>query len=205
MQRLKEKVEQIQMPKDMQQRILNHCYEKMEEDFIEKKNIKTDLRNFRKPIIAVVALGLCLCFVGGTVALAGGKQGSFNEIIKRGAGRYNLVYEQATEKVQVEVSADAKGVLAQVTFVDADTLPYIELEAIGLKQYQIVAEDGTVVLEGTQTDVVELVQGKANILLASEQLPSGTYTLAVTQLVAEKKADWPLVITGEWESIFVLK
>ena len=53
--------------------------------------------------------------------------------------------------------------------------------------------------------MVELVKGKANILLASEQLTSGKYTLVVTQLVAEKKADAPLVITGEWESSFVLK
>ena len=52
--------------------------------------------------------------------------------------------------------------------------------------------------------MVELVQGKTNILLANE-LSNGTYTLVVTQLVAEKKADWPLVITGEWEGTFVLE
>ena len=203
MEKLKEKVEQIQMPKEMQQRILNNCYEKMEEDFMDSK---TNFKKFRKPIVAAAALGLCLCLAGGTAALAGGKQEFFKEI-KRGAdrGRYNLVYEQATEEVYLEVSADANGVLVEVTFVDADTLPYMDLEAIGLKQYQILAKDGTVVLEGTNTDVAEIVQGKANILLANEQLPNGTYTLVVTQLVAEKKADWPLVITGEWESTFVLE
>ena len=59
-----------------------------------------------------------------------------------------------------------------------------------------------VVVEGIKTDMIELVKGKATILLAGEQLPSGTYTLAVTQLVTEKKADAPLVITGEWECTF---
>ena len=204
MQKLKEKVEQIQMPKEMQQRILNNCYEKMEDNLMERKNIKTNFRKFRKPMVVAAALGLCLCLAGGTAALAGGKQGFFKEI-KRGAGRYNLVYEQATEEVQVEVGADTAGVLVEVTFVDANKLPYSELEAIGLRQYQILAEDGTLVLEGTKTDVVELVKGKANILLANEQLPNGTYTLVVTQLIAEKKADAPLVITGDWENTFILE
>ena len=77
MEKLKEKVEQIQMPKEMQQRILNNCYKKMEEDFMKRKNVKT---NFRKPIVAAVALGLCLCLAGGTAALAGGKQEFFKEI-----------------------------------------------------------------------------------------------------------------------------
>ena len=226
MKQWKEKVEQIQMPKDMQQRILNNCYEKMEEEFMEKTNSKINFRKFRKPIVAVAALGLCLCLAGGTAALAGGKQGFFHEI-KRGGGRYNLVYEQATEEIKLEVSADANGVFAEVIFVDADRLPYRDLEAIGLRQYQILAEDGTVVLEkskiylheriqdnaedetvvleGSKTEVAEIVDGKANILLAREQLPSGTYTLVVTQLIAEKKADQPLVIIGEWESTFVLE
>lgn len=226
MQKLKEKVNQIQMSEEMQQRILNNCYEKMEEDFMESKNRKTNFRKIRKPIVAAAALGLCLCLAGGTAALAGGKQGFFNEI-KRGAGRYNLVYEQATEEVKLEVRADATGVWAEVTFVDADMLPYCDLETIGLKQYQILTEDGTVVLERSKTylhegiqdnvedgtvvleeskiEVAEIVQGKANILLTSEQLPNGTYTLLVTQLISEKKADQPLVITGVWESTFVLK
>ena len=204
MQKLKEKVNQIQMSEEMQQRILNNCYEKMEEDFMESKNRKTNFRKIRKPIVAAAALGLCLCLAGGSAALAGGKQGFFNEI-KRGAGRYNLVYEQATEEVKLEVRADATGVWAEVTFVDADMLPYCDLETIGLKQYQILTEDGTVVLEESKIEVAEIVQGKANILLTSEQLPNGTYTLLVTQLISEKKADQPLVITGVWESTFVLK
>ena len=176
---------------------------------------------------AAASLGLCLCLAGGTVALAGGKQGFFKDKIRWDGAVIGTTYEQASEEVQLEVSADANGVLVEVTFVDADSLPYRDLEAIGLKQYQILAEDGTVVLEKNKiylheriqdnvedgmvalevakTDVAEVVDGKANILLANEQLPSGTYTLAVTQLVAEKKADQPLVITGDWESTFVLE
>ena len=197
MKRIKEKAEQIEMPKEMQQRILSKCYEKMEGDFMERKNSKTQFKTVRKPIMVAAALGLCLCLAGGTAALAGGKQGYFKEI-KRGAGRYNLIYEQATEEIQVGVCEDAAGVLVEVAFADIEILPYRDLETIGLKQYQILAEDGTVVVEGTKTDVVEIVDGKASILLEQE-LPSGTYTLAVTQLVAEKKADQPLVITGKWE------
>ena len=201
MEKMKETIKKIEMPKEMQQRILNNCYEKMEEDFMEEKNVKTNFRKFRKPMVAAAALGLCLCLAGGTAALAGGKQGFFNEI-KRGAGRYNLVYEQATEEIQVNVGTELSDVLVEVTFVDANKLPYSDLETIGLRQYQILAEDGTVVVEGIKTDMIELVKGKATIWLAGEQLPSGTYTLVVTQLVAEKKADAPLVITGEWEGVF---
>lgn len=205
MKQWKEKVEQIQMPKDMQQRILNTCYEKMEEEFMEKTNSKINFRKFRKPIVAAASLGLCLCLAGGTAALAGGKQGFFKDKIRWDGAVIGTTYEQATEEVQLEVSADANGVFAEVIFVDADRLPYRDLEAIGLRQYQILAEDGTVVLEGTKTDVAEIMDGKANILLAREQLPSGTYTLVVTQLISEKKADAPLVIIGEWESIFILE
>lgn len=205
MEKMKETAKKIEMPKEMQQRILNNCYEKMEEDFMERKNSRTNFKNFRKPMVAAVALGLCLCLAGGTAALAGGKQGFFKDKIRWDGAIIGTTYEQATDEVQLEVSADANGVLVEVIFVDVDMLPYRNLEAIGLRQYQILTEDGTVVLEGTKTDVAEVMEGKANILLANEQLPSGTYTLVVTQLISEKKADQPLVISGAWECPFVFE
>lgn len=49
---------------------------------------------------------------------------------------------------------------------------------------------------------MEIVEGKAKIIIPTDTLVPGEYKLIVDEFVGEKKADQPLVMSGNWECKF---
>mgnify|MGYP003291961047 CR=1 FL=1 len=80
--------------------------------------------------------------------------------------------------------------------------PYRAFETLGIEEYEIVDENGKVVIEGGRTEFVEIMEGKVTIAISISELPGGSYRLVVRGFVGGSKADQPLVLDGDWECKF---
>lgn len=197
---LAEKIKEIEMSEEMQERILGNCYQKMED---KKMNQNTTKRIFKRPMLAVASLALCLCVTGVTALAATGKlQGYFKDITNWNGAITGTTYEQATDELELQVTEVSDELTVIITMVKPDVAPYRFLETFGLESYKIVDMDGKVVVKGDRTELVEVVDGKADVKISLENASEGEYKLQVTEMVGGSKADQPLVISGTWECEF---
>ena len=196
---LTEMLMEIEMPEDMQARILRNCYRNME----GKKMNKNTKGMLKRPMIAVATLALCLCVTGVTALASTGKlQGFFQDITNWNGAVTGTIYEQATDEVELEI-VDAKDYLmVSITMIKPDMAPYNSFETFGVESYQIVDKDGNVVDAG-RTEPAEVVGDKVNVAISLENFAAGEYKLIVTKLVGNAKAEQPLVVSGIWECEFV--
>lgn len=198
--RLFQKINEIEMPEDMEKRIIDNCYDKMEESIMSK-----DKKNkiFKKPMVAVASIMACLCLVGLPVLAAIGKQeGFFKDIIRWDGAVIGTSYEQATDEIIVSVISTSGELAVLVEMVNPNIAPYMTFEALGIEDYGIVDANGRVVIEGNATEAAEIVEGKASIAISISELPQGDYKLVVNRFVGSAKADQPLALNGTWECEF---
>lgn len=197
---LVEKVKEIEMPKEMRERIIRNCYIETEEKLMSKNTTKN---LFKRPMVAVASLALCICLTGVTALAATGKlQGFFKDITDWRGAVTGTTYEQATDEVELSVVAGENALELTVTMVNPKAAPYGFFETLAVESYKIVDANGKAVLEGNTTDAVNVVDGKVMISIPVENLAGGEYKLVVTELVGSAKADQPLVISGAWECGF---
>ena len=200
---LVKKVNEIEMPEAMQERIIRNCHDKFSKE-AKTMNNRAKYYFIRKPLVAVAALVLCFCLVGGAaLAATGHLQGFFRDITKWGGAVTGTEYEQATDEIEINIVKAADGVTVLVTLIYPDMAPYSELELLGIQEYEIVDQSGKVVIEGETTEMFEIYNGKANVSLPLENVPGGNYKVVVSGFVGSHKADKPLVIGGNWECEFV--
>lgn len=197
---LKEKVNEIEMPDNMRARIIKNCYSKLEEETM-KEHKRNSL--FRRPMVAVATLALCICVTGISAMAATGKlQGFFKDITRWDGAVVGTSYEQATEEMQVNATETSEGLEIEVTFLTPDQAPYLYFEQFGIQTCEIVDSDGKVMVKEITSELAEVQDGKVNILLTLEELPKGSYKLRISEMVGAKKADQPLVLHGAWECEF---
>ena len=110
-------------------------------------------------------------------------------------------YEQATDEIRMDVSVNGDDLTVLAAFADPQKAPYSEAETLGIAAYRIVDGNGKTVAKGAAGSA-GIVNGQAAIGIRLDGIDSGNYTLAVTAFVAEKKADQPLNISGDWECAF---
>lgn len=197
---LLKKVNEIEMPKEMQERIIKNCHIEMEEK-VMSKNTRKNL--FQRPMVAVASLALCVCLAGVTGLAATGKlQGFFKDITDWKGAVIGTTYEQATDEMELSVVAGENALELTVTMINPKAAPYGFFEALAVESYKIMDANGKAVVEGNTTEAVNVVDGKVMISIPVENLASGEYRLVVTELVGSAKADQPLVISGVWECGF---
>lgn len=192
-----ETLKEIQMPKEMQERILRNCAKRNEE--------KTMNRKISSKKILTVAASLVLCLgVTGVTALAvtGKLEGFFKDITRWDGAVIGTSYEQATDEVELNITTIGEEFTLEVKFLEPQTAPYSSFELFGIETYQVKDREGNLILEGTTSEMTEIVEGKAYINLPLNGILSGEYQLTVTELVGSSKADQPLVMSGSWECEF---
>lgn len=194
-----DKVKQIEMPVEMQERIIKNCYEKMEEEAMKKsrKNI------FQKPMVAVAALALCLCVTGVSSLAATGKlEGFFKDITRWDGAVTGTTYEQATDEVEIAIAEVNDSLEVNITFLDAQKAPYSFFDTLGIRNYQILDQKGKAVVKKEETNAEAISNGQVKVLIPLEDIPAGEYRLEITELVGSAKADQPLVVSGTWKCGF---
>ena len=189
------KIKEIEMPKDMQQRIIENCYIET-----EKKSMKI----IKRPMVAVASFAICVCLTGVSALAAIGKLDGFFRDIKRWDGAVvGTSYEQATDEVELNIVEVSDKLVVEITMVNSNTAPYSFFEILGIKDYRIVDANDNVIVENKNLEMSVISGDKIYINVPLENVDDGEYTLMVNELVGSAKADQPLVLTGTWECDFV--
>lgn len=199
--KLNKTVNEIVMPEEMQERIIRKCYVEMEEKSMPDNTSK---KYFKKSIIVAASLMLCISLSGITALAATGKlQGFFKDITGWNGAVIGTTYEQATEEIELSVVEATDILVVEVTMLSPQTVPYNSFETFGVESYKVVDENGAVVAKGTTTELAEVIEGIAKVVIPLKDIPNGEYKLVVDKLVGHAKAEQPLVISGAWECEFV--
>ena len=196
--KLKEKLNEIEMPRKMRERIMKNCYMKMEEKKMRKINN-------RKPMVAAASFVVCLLVLTGvTVLAASGKIGGFFKDIVRWDGAVTgTTYEQATDEVELKITEIADALTIEMTLLQPNVAPYSFFDVVGIGAYKVLDTNGKIVLKGEETESAEIVEGKVTVYIPLEQISGGKYKLVVTELIGSAKAEQPLAMSGNWECEFV--
>lgn len=196
MNQMVKKIKEIQMPKEMQERIIKNCKEQMEEKRMGRTQ-ENKKAMFRRPLAVAASVALCVCVVGVTALAATGQLQGFFKNVKRWDGAVTgTTYENATEEIKVEVAVEGETIEVYVEAQDPAKAPYGFFDILEIGTYEIVDDQGNAIdisAEPAQWDA-----GKATIEMSAEDLPSGSYTLIIHEFVGSAKADQPLPIRGNW-------
>lgn len=200
MKELSNQVNKIEMPREMQERILRNCHIKTEEKIMEKN--KTN-KKYRKPAVAVAVLAICLSLTGITALAAGDKLKGYFRDIKRWDGAVTgTAYEQATDEVEITAVAEAGQLAVNVKMLNADRAPYAYIETMGIKEYKILDLEGNEIVTGEATEAVAVSEDSVIVPVSLEGVSCGNYKLVISKLVGGAKAEQPLDISGTWECEF---
>lgn len=196
---LKKSIEAIEMSDEMQARIIKNCRlsttHKTEEFTMKKRNNNW----FMKPIAIAAVLTLCMVAAG-----AASHFGMFKDITDWSGAVTGTEYVQATEDIQLDASTTKDELAVTITLLTPDTVPYSELDTMGIGSYKIVDLNGKVIVNGESSDFFHIVDGKVNIFIPLNGLENGSYKLVVDAFSGAKKADNILRISGSWECEFTI-
>lgn len=156
---------------------------------------------FRKPAAVFAVLAVCLSISVTALAATGTLKGFFRDITNWQGAVVGTSYEQATDEIDVTVTANDEELTVLATFADPKIFPYREVEKLGIAAYRIVDTNGKTVSEGAAASA-EVVNGRAAVNIQLDDLDSGSYRLMISAFVGEKKAEQPLNINGSWECEF---
>ena len=189
------KIKEIEMPKDMQQRIIEKCYIETEKKSMNKM--------FKKPMVAVASFALCVCLMGVTALAATGKlEGYFRDIKRWDGAVVGTAYEQATDEVELNIVEVSDKLVVEITMVKSKEAPYSFFEMFGIKKYKIVDRNGNVIVENENLEMSAIANNKVLVNVPLDDVGNGEYTLIVSELVGGSKADQPLGLAGTWECSF---
>ena len=189
------KIKEIEMPKDMQQRIIEKCYIETEKKSMNKM--------FKKPMVAVASFALCVCLMGVTALAATGKlEGYFRDIKRWDGAVIGTAYEQATDEVEMNIIEVSDKLVVEITMVNFKEAPYSFFEMFGIKNYKIVDANGKVIVENENLEMSAIANNKVLVNVPLDDVGNGEYTLIVSELVGGSKADQPLGLDGTWECSF---
>lgn len=194
-------MQSIEMPEEMQTRILDNCYKKISKETEYKIMTKQTNRFFKKPLATAAAVALCLC-IGGVTAIAATGKGFFKDIIGWDGAITGIAYEQATEEISIAVTEVTDTLTVVATVVDPTIVPYMTFDEMRIGSYKILDSVGTVVIEGAFNEMLPYENGQITVSIPLENLENGTYKLVIDSFVGGSKADQPLTMSGNWECEF---
>ncbi len=160
---------------------------------------------YKRPLALVATLVLCIT-VSSVIALAatGVLQGFFQDVFRPDSAVVGTTYEQATNEVEIKAVEVTDNLLIEMTFVYPDKVPYREFEEFGIESYNVVDMNNNVIVKGPATEKAHIENGKVSVSIPLDNISNGNYKLVVSKMVGGKKADQPLVLSGDWVCEFTL-
>ena len=174
MERLNQQLKEIKMPADMKVRITANCNLKLSETENITMTKKTKTTFFKKPVVAVASLALCLFFTSVTVLAASGQlKGFFKDITNWTGAVTGTSYEQATDEINISVVSVTDELTVLATMVNADVAPYRYFEEFGIQSFVVKDMFNKVVLKGNAAIMSKIADGQANVKIPLENLAPG--------------------------------
>ena len=195
---LVKKVTEIEMPDNMQKRIIKNCYNEM-----EKKTMKKTNTFFKRPMMEVASFALCLCLVGISALAAGKLEGYFKDVKRWDGAIVGTIYEQATDEVELNITSVTNELTVELTMLKPKEVPYREFESFGIEEYKIVDANGNTVVDNEKLEMSMAEGSIVTVYIPLNDISEGTYTLVVSKMIGDKKADQPLILNGNWECEFL--
>ena len=149
-------------------------------------------------VIVVVLIMMCMCAIG-IIAVVSPDKGITNW---KGAIT-GIPYEQATEELDVSIMDKGEELEIEVTFLAPDKMPYREIEQLGIAKCKIVDVNGKTIVKDIDSEMTEVMNGKAIIVMELENVQRGSYKLIISEMLGGSKADQPTALIGSWECEFV--
>lgn len=208
MEKLSYAINQIEMPEDMKRRMIHNCLKQVEKknSFYMKKERKAMRKHnkvVKKPMVAAASMAICFCLIGVNALASSGKlEGFFKDIVRWDGAVVGTSYEQATDEINMSVISEEDELIVTVEMVEPGVAPYVFLEHFSIGAYEIINENGNVVIEGYGTEAVEIVNKAVNLVIPISDLSDGNYKLVIKEFVGSAKAEQPLVLSGNWASEF---
>ena len=206
---IEEKLDAIEIPENLHERCVAGAMKAKSE--MEERNMN---KNQIKKTVAAAAVALVCVFAVGSTTFADGIKGMFKDIVRFDGAVTGSEYVNATDEVRVtasEVTVTDTEVFVpvEITFLNPEAAPFKYIEWVEVDAFEILNDDGEVVVSEEEVNVVCSVKdGCANLSLSveAEKLVAGeTYTLVIESFEGCKKADAPLAVKGEWECTFDVK
>ena len=177
----------IEMPGDMQTRIIANC--------------QRCIRQRPLPIKKTLIIAAALLTLLGISAVSTVRLGYFKDIKNSFGTVIGTEYLNATEEICVQASL-SDGVLSlRISFVQPDMFPYRTTEQLAVGSCQITDANGTVQLIQASAVCAPVANGEANIIIPLDTPVSSPCTLQIDSFISTKKADQPLRIEGSWHVI----
>ena len=197
---LKESVKAIGMSDEMQERVIKSCRMKASqetEEFSLHKPIK-----FKQKRIMYIAAVVALCLCVSIAAAASGQSGFFQDIKKWNGAVVGQEYVDATNEIEISADVVNDELIVSTKILNPDSIPYCELDTLEFTEYEIIDENGNVIMrrEGSGSYVIN--DGNIIMTFPLETMEEGEYKLLVESFTGEAKADQPLIIKGNWEADF---
>ena len=177
----------------------------------EERNMN---KNQIKKTVAAAAIALVCVFAVVSTTFADSIKGMFKDITRFDGAVTGSQYINATDEVSIaveEVTVLENKVLVpvEITFLNPGTVPFREFEWVEVDVFEILNEDGEVVVNEKDANVVSsITDGIVNLSLeveAGKLVVGENYTLIIESFDGCKKADAPLAVKGKWECIFEVK
>lgn len=196
---LKETLKKIEMPLEMQERIIRRCVAGSDQEELKMIKIKRNVW-FKGASAVAAAAAVCLCV--SFLSVAALRSGYFKNITDWTGAVTGGVYEHADNEIRVKAAADGEELNVHVWIDGADQPPFIGVEDLAVDSYRILTAEGETVFQGESTQLAALTDGYAEIAIPLSGLKSGSYKLVIDAFRGEAKADQPLPIKGTWECDF---
>ena len=149
-------------------------------------------------VIVVVLLMICMCVIGIIAVVLPDKN-----ITNWKGAITGIPYEQATEELDVSVMDKGEELEIEVTFLAPNKVPYREIEQLGIGKCKIVDVNGKTIVKDIDSEMAEVMNGKAIIVIELEDVQRGNYKLLISEMLGGSKADQPTTLIGSWECEFV--
>lgn len=149
-------------------------------------------------VIVVVLIMLCMSAIGIIAVVSSDKN-----ITNWKGAITGIPYEQATEELDVSVMDKGEELEIEVTFLAPNKVPYREIEQLGIGKCKIVDVNGKTIVKDIDSEMAEVMNGKAIIVIELEDVQRGSYKLLISEMLGGSKADQPTVLIGSWECEFV--
>ncbi len=200
MEKIKSVISQIEMPQDMQLRIIENC---RKEDLRREKKRGRGERARLKMAAAAASFVLCVLMMGGTaLALSGRLEGFFRDVKRWDGAVVGTVYEQATDEVKMDVTDTGEELELKLSFLYPEKAPYRYFESFGVKMYKLTDSGGKTVAENDSLQLLPVSVDTVKVMIPFARDNQGEFTLTVTELVGHAKAEQPLVLKGSWSFAF---
>lgn len=163
------------------------------------ESMKTSRKIPRWTVAVIVPAVIALTSAGIYTAVEGG---FFRDKTTFSGTVIGQTYENATDEIEIKSDYSDGTLHITLDLLKSDSFPYSVLEEIKPYNFSMTALSDNSVVEDIQFDSAIINENIAEITVDFNFRSDEEYKLTINSFLGSKKADQPLEIKGNWETVF---